>query len=348
MRQQLNEILGVPDNIVETAEEIYNLLLKKLPRGKNIPADSYNSPFIIKGNFRIADFKFNEVNIPIQVKEFESLDEILLFALNIELSVDKGDIAKYKNISSEKLNIGLIIGKPSFFDYGEVYNFIRSQKDQITDSLSHELMHAYDHYKRPYESKSERSEYDAIRGHNFGIPVVDTFLHDIYYLTLTENIVRPSELASAIKNNQVSQEEFLDFLRSNQLYRNLRRINNFTIDDFKEKIKKEMKFVNTFLQNINSDILNSSDEEKVDEIMRLIWVNVTNWKIDNFKERLTENFLEEIIGFQGEKERVFRRFISRVLKLNNPEKFFSFYTNYFHEISDRMIRKIAKLYALSH
>ena len=348
MKQQLNEILGVPDNIVETAEEIYNLLLKKLPRGKNIPSDSYNSPFILNGNFRIADFQFNEVDVPIKVTDFESLDEILLFALNIELSVKDENITKYKNVSSKKLIVGLVLGKPTSFDYGEIYNFIRSQKDQITDSLSHELMHAYDHYKRPYESKSGRSEYDAVRGHNFGIPVVDTFLHDIYYLTFTENIVRPSELASAIKNNQVSQEEFLDFLRSNQVYRNLRRINNFTVSNFKEKIKKEMKFVNTFLQNINSDKVNSSDEEKVDEIMRLIWVNVTNWKIDNFKERLTENFLEEIIGFQGEKERVFRRFINRIIKLDSPEKFFSFYTNYFHEISDRMIRKIAKLYTLTY
>ena len=59
------------------------------------------------------------------------------------------------------------------------------------------------------------------------------------------------------------------------------------------------------------------------------------------------NFLEELLGFQDEKKKVFDKFVSRVSRFENPKDFVKYYEKFFNYIGDKMIRKISKLYAIT-
>jgi hypothetical protein len=59
-----------------------------------------------------------------------------------------------------------------------------------------------------------------------------------------------------------------------------------------------------------------------------------------------DDFIQSILGFKGEKEKVFNKFVNRVRRFNNYEDFFNFEEKNFKFVANKMLRKIAKLYAI--
>ena len=55
----LNEVLGVPDNVVDLGEHCYNFLLEVISKGGNI--DRLEGKYISTGNFSINKFNFTGV-----------------------------------------------------------------------------------------------------------------------------------------------------------------------------------------------------------------------------------------------------------------------------------------------
>jgi cell fate (sporulation/competence/biofilm development) regulator YlbF (YheA/YmcA/DUF963 family) len=348
IKKTINEALGVPNNLYETSVLLYN---KMLPKLKNITIDSLNDDeeytIGFQDKFRIADFEFSKVFITFHFKFIQDISKPEILSMSVESESEKTKDARLKMIRKKTLKLNIKIILPSEFEFENLTDYIKSVKNEMIESLSHELKHSYDAFKKMYDDPIERAIYNAVSGKQFGIWTIDRFLHDIYYTTVNESLVRPSEVAAAIRNNQISQKEFLKFLRDSETYKNLKRISEFSYEKFRSEIGNEMEKVNSLLKHLGFKVKKMSDEKKIDEVLRLIMVNVSNWSIEELKNILTSNFIEIVMGFEGQKAKIFNRFMRRMQGFKSPEEFFKFYEKLFHEVGEKMIRKIAKLYAIT-
>lgn len=348
IRNVIREALGVPENIYETANEVFQKFsnsLKKIDSKEPIEPGLYN--FNVKGTFRISDFTFSTVKINVKIEENEKFNQPELISMAVTSESKKTKDFKLKLLKYKTINLNIFIIVPENYDNNELYQFLQDNKKEFIVSFTHELKHAYDHYKKIFDNPKQRALYNAVSGRGFGIEPIDLFFHDIYFTLATENLVRPSEVVAAIKNNEISQKDFLDFLKSNDTYKNLKRISNFTFEKLKEELKNHMERIDELLYHMNFPVSESTEDEKINEVLRLIMVNVGNWSIESFKDIITTSMVEEIFGFSGEKEKIFRRFYERQRRFKNPEEFFGFYEKQFHYVADNMLRKIAKLYAIT-
>ena len=88
-----------------------------------------------------------------------------------------------------------------------------------------------------------------------------------------------------------------------------------------------------------------TDNEKVDEILRLFVFNFSDKKFQTYVRFLTETMSEDIFGLQGKKLKWAEDFITKLSKdVSNPEKFFIGVEKMFKHTSTKMIKKISKLY----
>lgn len=350
IRKIVNEALGVPDNIYETAISVYDDLVSQLSWSTKDSVDSEDGEeFHIKLPLRIADYVLPTIRFQVSVKEHPKAKDFenLHMAISSESEKPDDDNLKMRIVKSDPIKIKSLFVAPEDFEMSDFLEYLKREKNEIVENLSHELKHAYDHYKKEFESPIQRAEYNAYAGRSFGIPSVDLFFHDLYFVTASENLVRPTEVVSAIKNNNISQKNFIDFLKNNTTYITLKRIKNFNLEQFREKLKNDMKHINRLLKHLGNDVATMSDDEKIDEILRLIYVNLGNWKGESLKDILTSNFFEELIGFQGEKNKMFNRFVNKVSKFKDYKEFFDYETKNFHFIADKMIKKIAKVYDMT-
>lgn len=348
IKKSLNEALGVPDNLYETSVLLYDKIIPKL---KNLDTDSIedSGSFTLgfQGKFRIADFEFTKVFISFHFKAIEKIEQPDIIAMSIESESQKSDDLKLKMIRKKSLKLNVKILVPEDYNFDDFQKFIQSNKNEFIESLSHELKHSYDAFKKIYDNPHERALYNAVSGKQFGIWPIDRFLHDIYYVTVNESLVRPSEVAAAIRNNDISQKEFLKFLQDSDTYKNLKRISQFNYENFKEEIRKEMKRVDLLLKHLDYKVKKMSEDEKIEEVLRLVMVNVSNWTVEEYKDILTTNFLEGLMGFEGEKERVFERLVNRTRRFKTPEEFFKYYEKLFNYVGEKMIKKVSKLFAIT-
>ena len=241
----------------------------------------------------------------------------------------------------------MIFVVPIGFDYSTLPDVLIENKDTIVENLTHELKHAYDHFKKPSDSAIERSSYQSIVGKSIGVPSADKFIYYMYYISAIENLVRPSEIYAAIRNKKITQKDFLNFLRDNETYKILKEISEFSLEKLKQDLKGDIKYINKVLKKGGFDVDNMSDIVKINTILRIIWINVTNWKNEGLKDVLTTSFFEEMLGFEGEKDKLFKKIVNRNLRFNRFSDFFRFYEKDFNHVSNDMIKKIAKLYAIT-
>ena len=346
IRSVIREALGVPSNIYETANEIFDKLLRATKKLNKEDFENYGAHMKFRGEFTIADFPFSSVKFQLGIEENKRAKEPELVSMVIR-SESKKDGGKLIPVKTKTLDLLAVYVVPKGYDYSQFPNFLLSDKKQAVESLTHELKHAYDHFKKPLDSGEARASYQSIVGKQFGVPSLDRFFHDIYFISENENLVRPSEISAAIRNNEISQKDFLNFLKSHETYLNLKRISNFSLAKLKQDLKKEMKSIDRVLKHVGLPVDEMSETKKINEVLKLAYVNVTNWKIEAYKDMLTSSFFEELLGFEGEKEKLFRKFVNKSHNFTGYKDFFQYYERYFHQIANEVIKKIAKLYAIT-
>ena len=104
----------------------------------------------------------------------------------------------------------------------DIKEYLKKEKNEIISSITHELKHKYDDYKKPKNSLTARGEYSAYTNRGFGdIDPINKFLHHLYFTHSIENLVRPSELAGSIQSGEISKKDFYNFLMDNRIYKEL-------------------------------------------------------------------------------------------------------------------------------
>lgn len=346
----INESLGVPEGILEASEDLYEKLISEL---NNTSLDTNDNEHEIEFlfNFTIGDLEIETAKIIIDVDSKwndPSKKGYEIIGYSTPFTSSAKDSSGYLEILDDfdEITITIRFVVPSNWTFEELLSSIKTNKDEIIISFAHELMHVYESYKTGYDDASERAEYRAFQKISFGIKPIDRFLHLLYFTTAIENVVRPSELAMAIKLGKVSQKDFLKFLMDDETYKKLDEARNFSYEKLREELKAYIDKIDDIGSHINHS-MGSNDDEKIDEILRLVYVNLINEKGGAYVDLMTSNVFEKMLGLQGEKRKKFEKFIRKIQKFNNVKDFFKNEEKLFRFVANKMIKKISKLYAMT-
>ena len=348
----LNESLGVPNNIINVAQFIYHKLYDELTKYSTIEELKTNK-IIIKEDFSISDYKFNEVIIDFDFivhTPDEYIDEPGINISKLETTV----ISKLENlrlVTINKFDVGItfiyhINDNKTYLDF--LKNFKEGEINNIT-SIAHELKHKYDNFKKDVGSLKNRINYHVYGTNGFGSKSTNEILYNLYFTNRIENLVRATEIATTMQLKNIKKKEFYDFILKNEKFDRLKTIRDFTFEKFKQNLFDDIEQNKKLLDYLKIDYSNMSKDQIVNKMIELIFINFANWKHEKLMDTILVNPLEEFMAKVGmldrEKQQFIEKFRNNILKFEkNPSKFFQVEIKRMNIIADKVIRKISKLY----
>ena len=356
IKKILREEVGVPSGIADSAQKLYNDIISRLKR----KAITGNSNFIltfknVNGKYSFSDFQdFESIKVEFEFKEYSETDMhkgILILGMGHNGQSQLDDGFELINLDTDNINLSIDLAIPETIneiDNKIIIKTLEDNKQMIVSSLSHELKHAYDGFKKPSEGLKQRSQYNVYSGTRFGIEEIDEFVYFLYFITVIENLVRPSEIYSLMQQGEISQKDFLNFISSNRTYSTLKKINEFSVDKLIESLKQKPEEVDNLLSNVEDYEMPDSIDEKINDLLKVIYLELQKKTLQRAHSMLTNNFFEALFGLSDEKMKFLNSFESEILKFkNNPLKYFEFQEKKFKFVSEKMMKRLSKLYSLA-
>jgi len=359
----LTETLGVPNNITETAQEIYNGMYKYLIGNKTEYIDS-NFNFTLSGDFNIGSKKDDNGNLTpdfifIDVMIFVNLEKGYYGSLalnNVSQNAKQGDpedetlIMKEMDYSIEYNAIHFNF-KSNYYcgtTYGSIANYIKKNWKIVNTKLSHELKHQYDRYKNPNIRIGKRADYFSKSDYSnpklLSIPPMNEFIFFMYYTSYFENLVRNSELYTELKQNKITKNNFKEFMSTNGTIKQLIKIRDLSLDKIIMDIKTNyLKELDKFLNYVYPlwDLNTVQIDNKINEFLKLI-----NIDIHNLKREYITNYIGEITA---ELMANHKKYLNKQFKFNNNERYLEFFYNEQKQMNKKagdMLNKLYKMYDL--
>ena len=354
IKGEMEEALGVPEGILDAGEEVYDLIVQELDDFNGDIEDLNNDGFEINHEFTIGGHTFNRVKVKFDIEEHPKAKNVDMGGMSSE---NESELDKRLVFRSVRNPQEIIIGFKFYIEPGkgveEITDYLKKYRNQDISSLSHEIMHAFKDVKQKTEPLHQRAGYSTIQQQRniFGfISEVNEFLYNVYFIHAVENAVRPTELAAEMRINNVSRKEFLKFFLNTEIIQRLKIIQNFSYDEFLEKmhLSENVDKIKQMLDFNNIDYSGEEDDEIVDKFLTLLIVNITKNKKMLMQEYLTSSMLEMMFGLQGDKEKFFNKYVSQVSKYGSDyQSYFRDEEKYFHRVATMMFKKLAKLYAMA-
>jgi hypothetical protein len=347
IRKVIKEEVGVPSNIVNVANQIYNHVIENIVDTDTVE-EINNVKFYYEGKFRIGDLKFKMIDYMFQFHIDDDYKiEIAGMATEGGLMVTK----KFKiksMLDKNDFHLQIVMTTPPNTTGKDIKDYMKKEKIVFISSITHELKHKYDKFKKPKTSLTARGEYMAFTNNNFeNIDTINKFIHNLYFTHTAENLVRPSELAGAIESGEISKKGFYKFLTNNQVFKKLKEIQGFTYEGFREQLKNDIDKIKTSFDNNDIDYEGLSDDEIVDKILELLLLNLRDWKMEKVRKILVNSPIEMVFGFQGAKGEFFNNYLRKLSKYGGDfEKYFKYEEKMFNFVATKMIKKISKVYSM--
>jgi hypothetical protein len=363
----ISEALGVPDSILEAAEVVFDIVVNDV---KSIDEKEDTYAFSGDLDFELGDKKkivIDGYELTVNVEELDGYDgNVLIMSMGMGQSFNFDREVMMKRIEpSTTAEIEITFGVSENWEPHELYDTIMKERVKHLSAIAHELKHKYDKQAKELDLVGRDAEYVATqRMSTFGIPVIDhKFFRYMYYISIAENLVRTTEVASELKSKNITKSQFKEFLENNNVYKEFIEIKNFTFNSLIEGMKEQMDRVDALLEHIGADPENMSENEKIDEVLRLVYVNLVNIRMDLFIDMISDkgdelrNFLRQISGNvpsyleDDDKEKMDKlkdKFLNYLIKFkNNPTEFFKAECEKFNYVATKMLKKISKLYAMA-
>lgn len=354
----LSERLGVPDFILDSASTLYDLIsnyLKTLTEKKE--------RYIIEKNIElpIGDIIVDEVEIKINIEEFEQYEgepDIASMGVANRFRFDDKILMKVQ-FKDDKLELNINFITSVNWTPNDLYKSFIDNKIHHESILAHELKHKYDKQKKQVDLVGRDAEYQTFSssGINFGIPVLNDFMMYSYFIQQAENLVRPTEVASRMRQKNITKDKFREFIENDLVFKELIKIKNFTYEYLIQSMKEQIKKVENVLDYIGIDYEEMSEEEMISKVLELFYINLVNAKLEFFDKMITNKSdkmfseLAQLLGIQSgnqKKQEVKRKFFNHVIKYKNREiEFFVDECEKFNYIATKMIKKIGKLYDMA-
>jgi hypothetical protein len=362
-KKLLSEAVGVPQGIMDAGEKLYHIVLDELKKinnnEENYVIDILNQELVI------SDLTLNHINLSIhveQIDDYEGKPVIASMGVSNEFKFDDGILMQI-NIPNKELMLTINFVVPEEWDPRDLYDTFASNEVHHISVMAHELKHRYDREKKPKSLVGDTAIYQAYSstGLRFGIPVIENFMRYSYFIQMSENLVRPTEVATRMIKKGITKKQFYDFIVNDIAYKELKEIQNFSFDYLMKELIKQIDEVDGLIEHTGEDPDNMSVSEKIYFIFRLVYINLVNAKIDIFdnyfyshQEKISQMF-GGMFGKQfggiskpnEEKEKIRHKFINHVSKYQNKEtKFFVDECERFNYITTKLMKRIAKVYSL--
>lgn len=358
--QLLSEAVGVPKNIIESASELYEIVLSQI---KNLDRHDTKQEFYEEDlNLSISDYIIDELDLTVTIDEIDGYDGPVVIAsagVSNDFTFDR-DVLMKVNYKDNSIDLYLnFISPESGWEPQEVYQFFIEDKVNLISILAHEMKHKFDKQKKLADLIGSDADYQSYSssGLEFGIPIINEFMRYSYFIQGVENLVRPTEMATRMKLNGVTRDKFRDFFENDTVIVELKQIRNFSYDYLIEKLKEQMDRVDGLLSHANVPYETMNEDEKIEVVMDIVYVNLLSAKKDNF-DRMTSDgnemrrSLMRILG-RGDDDQdegfdsVRNKFLNHISKYqNNVHKFFVDECERFNYEATKLIKKISKIYSL--
>ena len=309
----LNEVVGVPENILDAAEKLYNEVEKHV---KSIDTKEEEYEFDgsldvemgTKKKIQITDY---ELTVKIEeVENYKGKPDIISMGVAQDFMFDRRILMKVSE-KTAKLNLFITFVVGENWEPNELFESMENDKLNQTASLAHELKHKYDKQAKPFALIGKDAEYQAAqRVGTFGIPAIDRkFFRYAYFISGIENLVRPTEIASQMKSKNLKKSEFEEFTKTERVFQELNQIKNYTFENFIEDIKSNMERVDALLDFVGEDYSDMTDDEKIKAVLDLVYINITNHRAEIFMN-MTADSMDDLIRMSS----VFGQLPSQLIK----------------------------------
>ena len=366
----ITEALGVPDNILDATDMLYDVVEQDI-KTINTIQDEYN--FDGEINFELGDkkkIKIDSYTLTVKIEEIE--DEGVEGVLDIISMGMEGGFGFNRDVYMKETEQSTTLELTITFVVGEnwkpegLIQKMEEERDEHVSSLSHEIKHKYDKQSKQFGLMGLDAEYQATqRRGTFGIPAIDSvFYRFMYYIHTIENLVRPTEVAYSMRRKNITKSQFKEFLENNRVYKELLEIKNFSFDDFISQLKEQEERLDKLLEHVGEDPSNMTIDEKIKRVLEVVHIDLVNNKMDLFvtmTEHSMDDFLkfgsqlgimppgfeEKLKGLEKTNE-IRQKFLNYVIKYQeNPTKFFENEFKNFNFVANKMLKKISKLYAMA-
>ena len=358
MGNVINEAVGVPNNIYQTAVFIYDEIITQLKtlNSESFTKESENDHFFYQKNLEINKKltigKQNFFKVLISLKLFPIKNTNTIEMFNAAFGFKSYYDDNLNNIVSKK--DGTIILQMKFVipitqNLGDIIKYFIIEENDVIGVLTHELKHGYDHRIKNTNDPKHQVNYNTYSDSNFEVFPMNEFLHYLYYMTNIENLVRASEVYSQIKHLKITQKEFKNFLRDNKTFITLNKIKNWSYSEMKKNLLSHINEIDEILESLDvlPEILNGTPEQKVEEYCKICYFTLVHEKAQNMVNTITTNPLEVILGFSTDKKKMVNDFFRQISRFkNNFNGFYEYEEKNFKFVADKMIKKISKLYSL--
>jgi hypothetical protein len=364
----INEALGVPENILDAADMLYDIVERDIKSIDRIQ-DGYEFDGDIE--FELGDKKkvmIDSYELKVNIEEIEDQEGVLdIISMGMGGSFGfNRDVYMKETEPSTTLELTITFAVGENWEPEGLIRKMEEERDEHVSSLAHEIKHKYDKQSKQFGLMGPDAEYQATqRRGNFGIPVIDrVFYRYMYYIHAIENLVRPTEVAYSMKRKNITKSQFKEFLENNRVYRELVEIKNFTFDDFISQLKEQEERLDKLIEHIDEDPSNMTLDEKINRVLEVTYIDLVNNRMELFMI-MTEHAMDDFLKFgsqlgllpsgteekvkQLEKtDKVRQKFLKYVMKYEkNPTKFFENEIENFQYVANKMIKKISKLFAMA-
>ena len=364
----ITEALGVPDNILDAADMLYDIVEQDI-KSINTIQDDYT--FDGEINFELGDkkkIKIDSYELKVNIEEIEDEEgvlDIISMGMGGGFGFNRDNFMK-ENQPSTKLELSITFAVGENWSPEGLIDKMEEERDDHVSSLAHEIKHKYDKQSKQFGLIGPDAEYQATqRRGNFGIPAIDrVFYRHMYYIHAIENLVRPTEVAYSLKRKNITKSQFKEFLENNRVYKELVEIKNFTFYDFISQLKEQEERLDKLLEHVNEDPSNMTIDEKINRVLELVYIDLVNNKMQLFVT-MTEHAMDDFLRFGGQlgllpsgaeekikalekTDEIRQKFLSQTIKYEkNPTKFFEVEFEKFQYVANKMLKKISKLYDMA-
>ena len=363
----ITEALGVPDTILEVAEQVFNSVARNI-KSIRTKKDEY----IFRGNVgvQLGDKKkidIDDYELTVSVIHPDDYDEepqIISMGMIQQFNFDRNIMMKrIQKSSTAEIEIDYAVSDN--WEPIDLYNTLMKSKTKHLASIAHELKHKYDKQSKEIDLIGREALYHStIKMGRSAIPAIDSgFMRALYFVSMAENLVRPVEIASIMKSKNITKSQFKDFLMKTDVYRELQNIKNYTFEDFINDMKEQMDRVNALLEHVNVDGLEDmSEDDKIKKVLEVIYGTLTNTRLDLFQDMTSirqDDFMsmfKDLFGQDLRKddpqqkglEQVRNKFYNYAAKYkDNPVKFFEDEFENFNYTANKVLKRLSKIYALA-
>lgn len=352
MKKEVKEEVGVPKGILDAARNLYDDIKKELFSELKLGQTEYELYFNPDQPYTFGDKTVDTVHIDITLHpiDTDNYGDSNMGIRHRSKLVTTGGTVYHMNANREGY-VRLSIDKPVPMDWTaeDVKQSFDKHKVSNVSSISHELMHDYDAFKKPKSRVSHASDYKGkTEFMRLPIKALSRMFFDLYYMDEVENTVRPTELYAKAMEKGITKKNFLSFFREE--YSNIMDAMKFSTEDLIDELKSNMDEVNQILSDVQDtelDFNTMSDDEKINYLLRIIYASYSNIIGDTLQELLMTNPIEGFIGLMGNKKGYYLSHMKKIQKhKENPIMFYKDAENYLKRTGKKVIKRMAKVYSI--